>query len=98
MEVQLAAATEAAQAEWQRAEALAEELEEARGDNQRLAGELQALQEARGDNQREDESSGSSHDEVEGIEGMRAAVAHVVRQSEDRAVGAAALTAAGTEM
>ena len=41
MEVQLAAATEAAQAEWQRAESLAEELEEARGDNQRLAAALQ---------------------------------------------------------
>ena len=50
MEAQLDAATEAAQAEWQRAESLAEELEEARGDNQRLAAALQEAEaRSRGD-------------------------------------------------
>ena len=59
LELQLSAATEAAQSEWQRAESAAEELEEVRGDNQRLEaarGDNQrlsaALEEARGDIQR----------------------------------------------
>ena len=104
LELQLSAATEAAQSEWQRAESAAEELEEVRGDNQRL---LAALEEARGDIERLsaalEEAKATRLPEIASgpispseIEAMRAAaVAHVLRQSEDRAVAAAALTAAG---